>query len=154
MEDFRLSRLSMIEVGFLTLLLEIPCSILDIQAHSRGGAEGAEVEISIEYGDSCLPAIMRIALDFLPLRSLCSLNRLEKREFHPCLFVPLCLRVSIPLFGSSGHAQSKGTHPRTRVPSPGRESISNWPPRPLARSLIPESPHVMRERMFGSKPFP
>ncbi len=46
MEDFRLSRLSMIEVGFLTLLLEIPCSILDIQAHSRGGAEDAEPSIS------------------------------------------------------------------------------------------------------------
>ncbi len=39
-------------------------------------------------------------MDFLPLRSLCLLNRLEKREFLPCLFVPLCLRVSLPLFGS------------------------------------------------------
>ena len=34
---------------FLTSLLEIPCSILDIQKQSRGGAEGAEVEISIVY---------------------------------------------------------------------------------------------------------
>ena len=36
-------------------------------------------------------------MDFLPLRSLCLLNRLEKREFLPCLFVPLCLCVSLPL---------------------------------------------------------
>ena len=31
--------------GFLTSLLEIPCSILDIQENSRGGAERAEAEI-------------------------------------------------------------------------------------------------------------
>ena len=35
--------------GFSTSLLEIPCSILDIQKQSRGGAEDADVEISIAY---------------------------------------------------------------------------------------------------------
>ena len=45
----------------LTSLLDIPCSILDIQKQSRGGAEA---EISIEYwGDSFLLGIMRIAGD-------------------------------------------------------------------------------------------
>ena len=34
--------------GFPTSLLDIPCSILDIQKQSRGGAEGAEAEISTE----------------------------------------------------------------------------------------------------------
>ena len=37
--------------------------------------------LPLHIGCSCLPAIMRIAVDFLPLHSLCSLNRLEKREF-------------------------------------------------------------------------
>ena len=45
-----------------TSLLEIPCSILDIQEHSRGGAESAEAEIFHSmFWVSCLPAKMKIA---------------------------------------------------------------------------------------------
>jgi predicted RNase H-like HicB family nuclease len=41
--------------------LEIPCSILDIQERSRGGAESAKAEIFHSMWVSCLPAKMRIA---------------------------------------------------------------------------------------------
>ena len=36
-----------------TSLLEIPCSILDIQEHSRGGAESAEAEIFLAQTENC-----------------------------------------------------------------------------------------------------
>ena len=39
-------------------------------------------------------------MDFLPRRSLFLSNRLEKKEFLSCIFVPLCLCVSLPLVGS------------------------------------------------------
>ena len=43
---------------FPTSLLDIPCSILDIQSHSCTGLEGGNLPL---IGYSCLPAIMRIA---------------------------------------------------------------------------------------------
>ena len=42
----------------LTSLLDIPCSILDIQSHSCAGPEGGNLPL---IGHSCLPVIMRIA---------------------------------------------------------------------------------------------
>jgi hypothetical protein len=43
---------------FFTSLLDIPCSILDIQSQSWAGPEGGNLPL---IGYSCLPAIMRIA---------------------------------------------------------------------------------------------
>ena len=55
-------------MAITTSSLDIPCSLLDIQKQSRGGAEGAEVE---HIGDSFLPAIMRIAGLLLPISGYC-----------------------------------------------------------------------------------